>query len=173
MTAAVVLALVAGGSWALHWRRGAEVAQAAGADASELTLASWGLTSPVAPRRDPWGLMQGLADLRASAMNRADLSAVPRFDAPGSPALDSDTTDLAEMTTTGTRYLGVTLRVRSVRTVSAGAVRAVVEAVVDTGAYRVVGAMDSTTIAASRGSPLLFTLVWSEDQWRIFNIQTP
>jgi hypothetical protein len=117
--------------------------------------------------------MQALADLRASAMNRADPSALPRFDAPGSPALASDTADLLQLTTTATRYAGVSLLVRSARTLSLGTVDAVVEAVVDTGPYRVVGTLDTAPVAARPGRPLRFTLVWSRGQWRVHRVETP
>jgi hypothetical protein len=106
-------------------------------------------------------------------MNAADLAALRGFDAPASPALDADTVDLAGLVTTGTRYAGVTLQVRSARTVTAGATRAVVEAVVDTGAYRVLGGHETTPVRATPGSPLLFTLVLVQGQWRVFRVDPP
>jgi hypothetical protein len=122
---------------------------------------------------DPRGLMQALADLRARAVERASTGDLTELDAPGSPALATDRGVLAGLGRSRVRYLGVRLTVRRAVLTSAAADRAVVEAVVDTAAYRVVDAAGaSRTAPAVRGQPMRFDLRWVDGRWRVHAVST-
>ena len=119
--------------------------------------------------------MQELATLRARAMVSGRATDLEAFDAPGSPALASDSDTLRRVRAAGVTYAGVHLTVRSARTVGATGGRATVEAVVDTAAYRVVSAADDHRVVrtepAVRGQALRFTLVWSGGRWLVERIE--
>jgi hypothetical protein len=124
-----------------------------------------------APARDPRGLMQCLADLRAAAMNSGDPVRLSALDAPSSPALARDTADFAALAASGGRYAGVALHVRTARALTVTEARATLEAVVDSTAYRVVGTAGSRSAAAHAGAPLRFAMVWVRGRWRIERVE--
>ena len=127
-----------------------------------------------APTATAVALMQELASLRARAMVSGDVADLAELDAPGSPALASDSATLRRVRGAGVAYAGVHLTVRSARTVSAIGQRATVEAVVDTAAYRVVSVTDDRRVVrtepAVRGQALRFALVWSGGRWLVERI---
>lgn len=130
-------------------------------------------SDPTAPRRDVRGLLAALAAQRAAVMGSGDPSGLSRLDAPGSPALASDTAALRELADAGTRYAGVRFTVASARLASATATTAVVDARVDTAAYRVVSATGTTTRRATTGPVLRFRLVWVDGRWKVAQVERP
>jgi hypothetical protein len=146
------------------------------------TSAAGPATSRRAPVEDPLGLMQALADLRARAVVTGSRSDLSLLDAPGSPALAADTAALAELARSRVRWAGVRLTVRralAAAPAADGAVvdgvdavdaveEAVVDAVVDTAAYRVVDAGGGEVVApAVAGQPMRFHLRWVGGRWRV------
>jgi eukaryotic-like serine/threonine-protein kinase len=129
-----------------------------------------------APETNPRGLMQALSDIRADAMNSGSAQQLAVLDAPDSAALAMDTAALARLRTSGESYDGVRLTVRQAsRAVStkerATTDTAVVDAVVDTAAYRVVGKSGTAhPQAAVAGEELRFELHWVRGRWRVASI---
>jgi hypothetical protein len=131
-------------------------------------------TDRTAPQRDPRGLMADLSHLRASVMMSGSATQLALLDAPGSPALAQDTAVLRDLAESGQTWQGVTLTVRSARSVSHTGTTATVDAVVETAAYRVVDVSGRTQLRpALAGQHLRFALVWSGGRWRIESITGP
>lgn len=128
-----------------------------------------------APTTAARALMQELASLRARAMVSGRVADLAALDAPGSPALASDSDTLRRVRAAGAAYSGVHLTVRSARTVGATEGRASLEAVVDTAAYQVVSVTDDRRVVrteqAVRGQTLRFALVWSGGRWLVERIE--
>ena len=129
------------------------------------------LVDPRAPRDQPVRLMQALSDLRARAMESSSLADLARLDAPGSPALAADSATLRRLGQEGGSYEGVRLVVRRAGATTVTPRSATVEAVVDTAAYRVVGAGSTRTAAAVAGQRLRFALVWTQGRWLVDRVE--
>lgn len=118
--------------------------------------------------------MADLSHLRASVMMSGSATQLALLDAPGSPALAQDTAVLRDLAESGQTWQGVTLTVRSARSVSHTGTTATVDAVVETAAYRVVDVSGRTQLRpALAGQHLRFALVWSGGRWRIESITGP
>lgn len=120
-----------------------------------------------APRRDPRGLMQALADRRALVMVHGRADELAGLDVAGSEALRTDTSALTDLRHRGRTYREVVFVVRQARTLSFQAPSATIEAVVDTAAYTVVYAAGAARHAATGGGPMRFSLRWQEERWKI------
>ena len=131
------------------------------------------LTDRRSPSRDLIGLMQALADARASAMSSGDVAQLERLDLRGSEARDRDEAALTSLRQRGERYADVHLTVASARLVTVSATAATVDAQVDTAAYRVVGAGTVEQRPAAPGHLLRFTLVWQGGRWLVQAVREP
>lgn len=129
------------------------------------------LVDPRAPSNQPVRLMQALSDLRARAMQSSSVADLARLDAPGSPALAADSATLADLREAGRAYEGVRLLVRRAEAMRVAQRSATVEAVVDTTAYRVVAAGETSTRSAVGGQRLRFALVWTHGRWLVDRVE--
>ena len=126
---------------------------------------------PAAPRADPRGLMQAMAHRRAAAMNSGRLADLTVLDAPGSPALASDSAHLRKLAHDALGYEAVALTVRSARTIRHDALSATVRAVVDTSAHRVRGASGTVQERpATAGEELDFDLRHAHGRWLVVKV---
>ncbi|CAM4050315.1 protein kinase domain-containing protein [Janibacter anophelis] len=134
-----------------------------------------GETSPLhdrsAAREAPRQLVQELTDLRQTMVVELDDSARTTLDEPGSPAATRDRELVAELRTSGARYRGLTMTVRSASLQSTSGDRAVVRAVVDESAYDVAGKDGSRTPRPARqGQEVDLVLVWHDGAWRVRDV---
>lgn len=121
-----------------------------------------------APRRDPAGLMQALAEERARVMVVGDPARLGSLDLPGSSAWRADAALLQRAAAVGQRYESVLLSVRSARALRARADAATLAAVVETVGYTVVtGDGRRSRPAREPGQELLFELRWASGAWLI------
>lgn len=121
-----------------------------------------------APRRDPAGLMQALAEERARVMVVGDPARLGSLDLPGSSAWRADAALLQRAAAVGQRYESVLLSVRSARALRARADAARLAAVVETVGYTVVtGDGRRSRPAREPGQELLFELRWASGAWLI------
>ncbi len=120
-----------------------------------------------------------LAAGRAEALTARDVTALGHVVAPGSPLYAGDSATIVSMTKAAQRYQGLGFLVRSAAWASQDSTHAVIRAVVDTSAYRVV-----TTDAAGRdttqshpgraGTSLAYGLVrTSTGNWRLETVGRP
>ncbi|MCI3920640.1 protein kinase [Paenibacillus sp. TRM 82003] len=117
---------------------------------------------------DAGAVVRELAARRADALRAVDAAALLGVDAPGSPALASDTALLEQVAAEGSRWSGLGFDVTAVAVESAGPEQLVVVADVVTQAHEVLGpggAVTSVAPSAPRTSRL--TLVRVEGQWRV------
>ncbi len=125
----------------------------------------------LSPRTRPSALMQALADTRAAVLVAGDERALSRLDVPGSAAWQADAGLLSELRERGERYDGLRFVVRSAEPASVDGDRAVLRTEVDTASHGVVGPGSlRTPRPASRGTPLLVHLRWSDGRWRVESI---
>jgi eukaryotic-like serine/threonine-protein kinase len=124
-----------------------------------------------APERDPRGLMQALADLRARTMTSGSTHDLAALDAPQSAALAQDRSQLEDMREAGESYVGVHLSVRRARVLSVAKEKVTLEAVVDTAAYRVVRKSGrAQPRRAAAGEQMRFALHWVDGRWRVATV---
>jgi len=129
----------------------------------------------LAPQRDPRGLMQALADRRASVVTTGDRAGLSLLDVPGSPAMAADTKLLEDLRAAGESYDGVGLLVRTSRVVTSVSSpggrqqdMVAVEAAVDTTAYTLIGVSGTRQARpALRGAEMRFDLRWVDGRWLI------
>lgn len=167
----LLLVVAVGVAW---WRGAAGDAAAAGASpatASSPTPADLRLAAD-APVRDPRGLVQALADARATAWASGIAARLVEVDAPGSPALARDTEVLAGVQRAQQRYVGLAFDVREAVVVGAGKAGAVtVRARIDTGRHVVRGPGGDEPRPASSAAPVLLDLVRTPSGWRVHEVR--
>ncbi|WP_337059584.1 serine/threonine-protein kinase [Kineococcus sp. G2] len=117
---------------------------------------------------DAGAVVRELAARRADALRAADAAALLAVDAPGSPALASDTALLEQVVAEGSRWSGLGFDVTAVEVESAGPEQLVVVADVVTQAHEVLGPGGSvTSVAPSAPRTSRLTLVRVEGHWRV------
>jgi len=120
-----------------------------------------------APRADPRGLVQQLADARAAAWTSRSLDALPRVDLPGSAALRSDRADVATLLDRGLRYSGLRFVVTGARVETATPARATVRVGLVTAAYTVRDRAGGTVRKPASSRTVTLELRWADGGWRI------
>ncbi|MDT0214792.1 serine/threonine-protein kinase [Rothia sp. ARF10] len=124
-----------------------------------------------APRSDPKGLAQALADARAAAWSSGVAARLVEVDAPRSPALGRDTEVLAGVQRSGQRYVGVSFVVRDARLESASGDRVTLRAAIDTSPHVVRGPRGDVSRPAVAGAPVLLDLVRTASGWRVAEVR--
>ncbi|MGV1030506.1 MAG: hypothetical protein ACOYBU_18675, partial [Dermatophilaceae bacterium] len=121
-------------------------------------------------RADPAGVLAALAGARAAALTGADATALRQADAPESPMYRSDTALLATLAASGCSYAELSFQVRRAEWVSGDDATALLRAVVDRSAYRVVGPGRSDAVGAQPGTSYTYELAVVDAAWRIVTI---
>lgn len=131
------------------------------------------------PLTAPKALVQALSDLRARAWNELDPGALERVTAPGSPARTADTQAFERALADHLRYGGLEFTVRSARSVptssrstpGTGHEEVTVDAVLDTGAFTIIGPDGSTSaVASAPAQGVRLVLSWSGARWQVARI---
>ncbi len=123
-------------------------------------------------RTDTRQVAVALTDLREEMVTGPEREVARRLTVPGSPAARSDTALVDQLRSSGDRFRGVDLRVRSARLVHGGGRSAVVRARVDEGAYEVRhedGSLDRHP--ARRAQQVDLVLAWHEGSWRVREVR--
>jgi hypothetical protein len=121
--------------------------------------------------RDPVGALQRLADRRAAALVAADPVLLASAEQAGSIAFANDLRTVNRLRDQGQRYADLAFTVRSAEAVSVAPTTVALRATVDRSAYQVTssgGAAQSVGPAA--GSPLRYTLTWTDGGWRLTEV---
>lgn len=172
---AVTLA-AAGGAW---WAGALDQAEASSARPSVgSTLSSSRDGADVrlavdAPRRDPVGLVQSLADARARAWATGVAARLVEVDAPRSPALARDTEVLAGVQRAQQRYVGLSFAVREATVVAQSKSVTTVRARIDTGAHVVRDPGGDEPRPATSAAAVLLDLVHTASGWRVQDVRSP
>lgn len=126
-----------------------------------------------APRSDPRGLVQALADARAAAWSSGIAARLVEVDAPRSPALARDTESLAAVQRARQRYAGLAFTVREARLEPREGEGEVVtlRATIDTSAHVVRGPDGDVARPAVAGAPVLLDLVHTTAGWRVHDVR--
>ncbi len=110
---------------------------------------------------------------RATALMSGDHTALVHADVRDSRQWKADQDILATLAAGGQRYENLSFTVRSVQWVSGDETTAMVRAVIDRNAYRLVGPNDQVRqLPAVPGQPLIYTLLLTGDGWRLADVTT-
>jgi len=122
-------------------------------------------------RSDPRTVLASIADARAAALTAGDRQALERIEATDGPMLRSDSATLATLAAAGQSYAGLSFTVRSAEWVSGDERKALVHAVIDRSAYRVVGPdQHSQAHPAQPGGSYTYELTLVDGQWRLVTV---
>ena len=133
------------------------------------------ISDRAAPATNPAGLVQALADLRATGWAARDLDQIDRLDAPGSLALSADRRALSQAIRSGLRYRDLRFTVtQAVSVPGSGDVNeAVINAVIDTSPYAVhPPSGPPTKVAAAPDRQVTLALTWSGTVWQVARVVT-
>ncbi|MGB8384152.1 MAG: serine/threonine-protein kinase [Dermatophilaceae bacterium] len=123
-------------------------------------------------RSDPRGVLAAIAEARAAALMAADAKALERVETSNGPMLRSDTAALATLAASGQSYAQLSFDVRSAEWVGGDERGALVRAVIDRSAYRLVGPADqSQQHPAQPGASFTYELALVEGEWRLDTIR--
>ncbi len=146
---------------------GSEPGSASGADGTDVVLADRG-----APRSAPLELARELTSLRQQVVVDLDRDALDRLAEPDSPEERRDRALIEQLSTSGDRFDGVDLRVRSARLERTSGSTAVLRTVTDESAYTVISSDGKRERHRSRpGQEVDLVLVWHEDTWRVRDVR--
>lgn len=143
---------------------------AAGGASAPATTTDLRLVSD-APRTQPVGLVQALADARAEAWSTGLATRLVEVDAPRSPALARDTEVLAGVQRTKQRYVGLSFVVRDAAVVSESQGVVTIRTRIDTGAHLVRGPSGEVQRPAVSTAPVLLDLVSTDSGWRVHDVR--
>lgn len=124
-----------------------------------------------APRTQPVGLVQALADARAEAWSTGLATRLVEVDAPRSPALARDTEVLAGVQRTHQRYVGLTFVVRDAAVVSERRGVVTIRTRIDTGPHLVRGPSGEIRRPPVAAAPVLLDLVETGAGWRVHDVR--
>lgn len=121
-----------------------------------------------APRSSPTRLARELTSLRRQMVVDLDREALTRLDEAGSAAAERDVALLQHLRSSGIRYRGVTMTVRTAQLQRTKGVSAVLRVVVDESAYSVRGPGGMVERRSARpGQEVDLVLVWDGASWRV------
>ena len=122
-------------------------------------------------RSDPRSVLTSIADARAAALATGDTQALARVEASDGPMLVSDTETLAALSAADQSYAELSFTVRAAEWVSGDDAKALVRAVIDRSAYRVVGPDEqSQAHPAQSGTTYTYELELVDGGWRLVTI---
>lgn len=129
-------------------------------------------TDRSAPRSSPVGLARELTSLRQQMVVDLDTAALDRLVEPDSPEDRRDRALIDRLRTSGERFEGVDLIVRSAQLERTSGTTAVLRTTTDEGAYVVVGADgERRQHRARRGQQVDLVVVWHGDAWRVRDVR--
>ena len=178
IAAAVVVALTLALAVVVPWRQFAAADDEGGAAPSTAAVTSPSgqqvLTDRGAPREAPVRLAQELTSMRQSVVTDLDPVVLRALDEPGSPAAVRDHELIEGLESSGHRYRGVEMTVRTARLQRTSGSTAVLSTVVDESAYEVVARDGSRQQRpARRGQQADLVLAWDGQRWRVRDVRAP